>query len=204
MEAVTDHWDRPDATKVARALAGAGAPFWICAGLAIDLFIGRETRTHHDADVAILRRDQVRFREHLHDWDIRIAVGWHGGEKMVDDWPPGEMVPVYEGALWCRRDRSAPWMFELLLNEAVGENWCFKRNPEIQLSLKAIGGEREGIPFLVPEIVLLHKATSEDYDEGDDQDFAVVVPFMGRGQRQWLRKALSISHPNHPWLPELT
>lgn len=202
-EIVPDEWFRPDPTKVAASLRGVEAPYWICAGLGLDLFVGRETRNHHDADVAILRTHQLAFREHLHDWDLRIAVGWQDGERVVIEWEPGSEVPESEGAIWCRPERAGPWMFELLINEARDGWWQFKRDPRIRLPLEAIGGERECIPFLNPEIILLHKATSNSYDAGDDRDFETVFGLLDDGKKRWLGEAIAPSHPQHPWLSRL-
>ena len=201
---VEDKWLPPNAQSVARALSGAGAPYWICAGLGLDLFVGRETRPHHDADVAILRRDQSLFQGHLGGWDLSIAIGWQDGARMVVGWERGARVPDSEGAIWCRPVSSGPWMFELLLNEESDGWWLFKRNPQIRLPLDSIGSERDGIPFMNPEIILLHKATSVNYDVGDDQDFETVLPFMSVHQRGWLAESLAASHPKHPWLRNLT
>lgn len=202
-ELATDEWVPPDARAVAEALSGAGAPYWICAGLGLDLFVGSETRAHHDSDVAILRRDQSAFRTHLRDWDLRIAIGWQNGRRIVTEWVHGQQVPSSEGPIWCRPDSSVPWMFELLLNESEDDSWCFKRNRAIRLPLEKIGGVRDGLPFLNPELILLHKATSANYDSGDDRDFQVILPLLDSGQREWLSSAIARSHPTHPWIEQL-
>lgn len=200
---VPDEWVSPNPRTVADALSDVHASYWICAGLGLDLFVGWETRSHHDADVAILRSDQSAFRSHLEGWDLCVAIGWQDGARVVVEWPPGELVPEAEGAVWCRPAKTGPWMFELLLNDGRDGWWHFKRNPGIQLPIDAIGAERDGIPFLNPEIILLHKATSVSYDTGDGQDFETVLPFMSENQKKWLARALATSHPNHPWLERL-
>jgi hypothetical protein len=51
-------WEPLDVEEVSRLLAAAPFPWWISGATAIDLFLGRETRSHADLDVGVLRRDQ--------------------------------------------------------------------------------------------------------------------------------------------------
>jgi hypothetical protein len=46
-------------------------------GWALDLFLGRETRTHEDLDIASLRGDQLALHRHLHGWELRYATPEH-------------------------------------------------------------------------------------------------------------------------------
>jgi hypothetical protein len=59
----------------------------------------------------------------------------------------------------------------------------------------------DGTPFLAPEIVLLFKAKNRR--EPDEGDFSAAVPTLGAERRTWLRSALDMVHPGHPWLPRL-
>jgi hypothetical protein len=56
------------------------------------------------------------------------------------------------------------------------------------------------MPHLAPEIVLLYKATSADFDAQDTRDLLTTWPVMGKGQRQWLIENLERLHPDHEWL----
>jgi hypothetical protein len=59
----------------------------------------------------------------------------------------------------------------------------------------------DGIPHLVPEIVLLYKA--KNIREHDVQDFDTALPRLDAAQRAWLRDAIAVVHPGHPWLERL-
>ncbi|MFT4100795.1 MAG: hypothetical protein QM674_07115 [Burkholderiaceae bacterium] len=52
-----DRWDPASPGDAAAWLANVAAPWWIAGGWAIDMFLDRETRSHKDLDVGILRRD---------------------------------------------------------------------------------------------------------------------------------------------------
>jgi hypothetical protein len=93
--------------------------------------------------------------------------------------------------------------FELLLNPADGSDWQFKRDLTITRPLTEIGLSRDGAPFLAPEIVLLHKATSGQITEQDSADLAAVLGYLSEPQRAWLAGAISRYAPAHPWLDSL-
>ena len=63
-------------------LAVGGVAATIAGGWAIDLFLGRQTRPHHDLDIQILRRDQAALRGLLADWDLHLA-----GDGRLQPWP---------------------------------------------------------------------------------------------------------------------
>ncbi len=48
----------------------AGIRCWVSGGWAINLFLGKQTRAHKDADVSILRRDQLKAARVLNKWEI--------------------------------------------------------------------------------------------------------------------------------------
>ena len=55
-----------------------------------------------------------------------------------------------------------------------------------------------GIPYLVPEIVLLFKA--KHARPKDQADLAGVLPLLTSGERSWLAAILRRIHPGHDWL----
>ncbi len=59
--------------EVTALLSRSGRPFWLAGGHAIDLFVGRVTRSHDDLDFVIRRVDQLVVQEALGDWDLHAA-----------------------------------------------------------------------------------------------------------------------------------
>jgi len=100
--------------------------------------------------------------------------------------------------LWLRPSGAEPWEFEVILMHTTSDTWTYKRDDRISLPLDDILWEREGITYLRPEIQLLHKAPG--LRQKDQADFDTCVSLLEPGARVWLRTALSIAHPNHPWL----
>jgi len=71
-------------------------PWYVAGGWALDLFLGRVTRKHHDIDVAIFREDQIRLRDHLAGWQFQKVVKRRS--HMLESWDEREWLslPVHE------------------------------------------------------------------------------------------------------------
>jgi hypothetical protein len=147
----------------------------------------------------VLRRDQAELQRHLGRWDLRVALGPGSGLK---PWPPGHHVDAPLHAVWCRERPTDRWAFELLLNDAGGDRWLFRRNHAIALPLAEIGRTtHDGIPYLRPELVLLYKA--KNARRRDEDDLRAVVPTLRMTERAWLADTISLVHPGHPWIERL-
>ena len=55
-----------------------------------------------------------------------------------------------------------------------------------------------GIPYAVPEVVLLFKAKAAR--DKDRADLDLALPLMAAERRRWLKDALARVHPGHEWL----
>jgi hypothetical protein len=64
---------------------------------------------------------------------------------------------------------------------------------------RIICGTGDGIPYLVPEIVLLFEAKHSALAK-NRADFGAVAPLLDDGAVDWLRWALSRIRPGHPWI----
>jgi hypothetical protein len=183
--------------QVASLFSHFTAPWLIAGGWAIDLYLGRVTRPHKDIEIAILRRDQRELRAYLAGWEFAKVVP----KLRVEPWVEGEWLalPVHE--LHARRPAGDPSELEILLNEASGEEWRFRRNLVITRPLERIGMRAAGIPFLCPEVVLLYKA--QNPQPHDQADWRNVQGVLEPERHEWLRQALAICYPDHPWLAEM-
>ena len=191
-------WESLAPADVAGIMRGFSAPWWICGGVALDMFVGRETRRHDDVDVAVLRRDQQALWSHLEGWDLWYATPDHS----LEPWTGGPLeLPIH--GIWARRstEPNSAWACEFLLNEAADDEWVFRRDSQVQLPLEAIGATHAGIPYLRPEIVLLYKAGERS--PKNEADFAAVHLQLSTAARRWLAAALTTTRPNDPWIKRL-
>ena len=89
-----------------------------------------------------------------------------------------------------------------MLAEGDNHNWAFRRNPAIVRPLEAVGRRTaDGVPYLDPSIQLLFKAKSSR--PKDIADFNAVLAALSSAERVWLARALTATHPGHPWLARL-
>lgn len=175
-------------------MAGFDRPWAIAGGWAIDLFLGRVTREHHDLEIVVFRVDQTHLQQHLTGWDFKQVVN-----GVIHPWPIGEhlSLPIHE--TYAER---GPDKLEILLNESDGDNWLFRRDPRIHRPLThTLLLTLTGLPYLCPEIALLYK--SKNPRPKDQQDFNITHPHLTPDQRRWLHDAIKLQQPDHPWLPFL-
>jgi len=90
-----------------------------------------------------------------------------------------------------------------MIGESDGDEWVYRRDPRIRLPLVRIGRQSDsGLPYLAPEVQLLFKAKQQRAK--DEADFARVEPLLDANSRSWLRGALQLTHPDHPWIERLS
>lgn len=177
-------------SRVTRVMRGLATSWCIAGGWALDLFLGTVTREHGDVDVALFREDQDALRQHLSGWTLRKVE--HGA---LSDWREDESLrlPVHEV-----HATRVGLRLEFLLNEREGETWLYRRDARVRLPVERLILRAEpGLPVLCPEVVLLYKAKAPR--DVDTADFEAVRSRLSESQRQWLREALDIAHPAHPW-----
>jgi hypothetical protein len=190
----------------ASQMEGFAGPWFVSGGWAIDLFLGRVTRSHGDREIGIARADQFALQERFaHLALFTVADGkwrpWNPGEWLslpmhqVLARPAGSPPPAHEHDF-------RPDEFEFFLNEIENGTWRCRRNMTITRPAGEIWIRSSlGPPVLVPEIQLLYKA--KHTRPKDEQDFHAATPLLSSQQRSWLRRTLGITHPNHPWLAQL-
>ena len=177
------------------------APFqwWITGGWALDLFLGKQTRTHLDTDVAIARHDQMVAQHYLDDWDFYSTKRDGKGDIVLRQWETDEILGQEYPGVWARESGKEIWRFELLFHEISDQTWTFRYDDSVTHSLAEIGGmSPDSIPYLLPEVTLLHKAAR--LRRVDEQDFQRVLPMLNHTQRAQLWADLQIFEPEHPWL----
>ncbi|MEU8482417.1 hypothetical protein [Streptomyces sp. NPDC048641] len=188
-----DAW-RPE--QVAERLDGVGAPWCIAAGWALDLFRGEQSRPHGDLEIAVPAAGFPEIRHRFPECAFD-AVGsgrvWAGA---------GADVLAATHQTWVRDPGSGQFLFDVFREPHEGGMWICRRDEGLRLPYDAIVGRTaDGIPYLVPELVLLFKAKAAR--PKDLVDFDGVLPLLGRARRDvlggWLRRV----HPGHPWLAKL-
>jgi hypothetical protein len=193
----------PELLALLAPIRGLAVPWYVAGGWAIDLFVGKVTRDHHDIDILVSRDDQGAVLDHFTGRTLlkvvphpcgRVglgtAVAW-GGEELK--------LPIHQ----IFADDADGDRIEVLLAEFERGSWRYRRDRTVKRKLAdALLESTDGIPYLAPEIVLLFKAPL--MRQWDEADFASALPSMTPGQRAWLADALRRAHRGHHWLRDLS
>jgi hypothetical protein len=189
-----EQWEPWSPTEVAERLRDIPAPWYVLGGWALDLFLGRQTREHEDAEIGVPLDRFPEFAAALTDLEL-VVVG--DGRA----WPLSEASLAAYRQTWVR-EPGGLWRLDVIRERWEGREWVFRRDTRIRLrGDRAIMRTSQGIPFLRPEVVLLFKAKA--VRPKDEHDFRVSVPALDREARDWLTGALRLAHPGHAWLVEL-
>ncbi|MFI6318836.1 nucleotidyltransferase domain-containing protein [Nonomuraea sp. NPDC050556] len=189
-------WEPASLTEVVALLQGLEASWWVSGGYAIELAVGRSFREHGDVDISVLRRDQLAMRRHLAGWDVQLV---DSGEFRL--WEIDEVLPEHVHDIWIRETPDGPWRFQLMVDEADGAEWIYRRDARIRRPLASLGIAEDGFVRLSPEVQLLFKSKARR--PKDEQDFAEVLPVLTGQQRLWLDQMLAIEFGTHPWRDRL-
>lgn len=197
-QALWGEWRALDPAGATAFMAGYDGEWWVVGGWAIDAFTGRP-RHHEDIDVVIWRRDLELFREHVggrhHIW----SAGAGAIRPLNDDWPEPH---ADAGQVWLRDDARSPWFLDCLLSEDRDGLWVSRRDPDHVVPLAEVTWVADdGIRYMRPEVVLLHKAVWAR--PKDDADLAVAWPLLGDAERTWLRDEVARLYPGHAWLERM-
>ncbi len=192
--------------RVAGLMATFDRPWFVAGGWAIDLFLGRIRRQHKDLDFTIFRQDQMALQEHLAGFALQKIAGPDGGEY-AETWQQGEWLELPVHQIWVAMGPDGWPTLEALLSETEGGEWWWRKNPLVRRPLSLFGKLSPiGVPYLSPEIVLLHKSRhmlDENPPKNDQVDFDDTVDLLDPEARAWLRNTLETHFPGHPWLPHL-
>jgi len=189
-----ERWDPWTPAEIADRLRGVGARWYVLAGWALDLYLGRETREHEDLEIGVASDGFPEIRSRLTDLEL-VVVG--AGRA----WPVSDDSLATHRQTWAR-EPDGPWRLDVIRERWDGDEWLYRRDPRFRVpATRAIARTSEGIPFLRPELVLLFKAKVVRPKDG--LDLEVVLPELGEEPRAWLVNALRVMHPGHPWIERL-
>ncbi|OXS57433.1 hypothetical protein B1A99_17910 [Cohnella sp. CIP 111063] len=171
---------------------------WCMAGgWALDLHLRKQTREHSDIDVIITREEQLIAYTHLtRDW-----VLYRAEDGKLSLWEDGEYLSSTSD-VWISRNNESPWAFQLMIIDTGEDWWTYKRDKSIRRPISdLILKTDEGIPYLRPEIQLLHKAGSSKIREKDYNDFLTMLPSLLPHEKAWLKSAINRQFPEgHDWV----
>lgn len=183
-------------SEIARRLAAVSVPWYVAAGWALDLFRGEQSREHGDAEIAVPagRFQEVRACFPGFTFD---AVG--SGRIWAS---PTAQVLDATRQTWLRDPATGDFLLDVFREPHDGDVWICRRDPTIRMPYAdIIRHTTDGIPYLIPELVLLFKAKAAR--PKDQADFDNTLPLLNLEQRRALSGFLARVHPGHAWLSAL-
>jgi len=168
----------------------------IAGGWAIDLWLGRRTRDHHDVEVVVRRADQRLVHDRLAgDWEMSVIDPPGAGWRRWDGWTIHP--PTFQAK--ARRDGCE---FDLFFEDVERGEWAFRRDPTLRRPIGAVTQPTtSGLPVVRPEVQLLYMAGHAE--PKNHADLLAARPDLDEAARTWLRASLRHVAPAHPWLADL-
>ncbi|MFN0095883.1 MAG: nucleotidyltransferase domain-containing protein [Dehalococcoidia bacterium] len=207
-----------DVARVAALFSAFPHPWALCGGWAVDVWLGRQTRAHHDVDLVIFAEHQQALREHFAGWQlVAHDLQWSGDDPV---WP-GQPIP--DRSRWDGRTVTVPghfhlrapddesFDFEVNLLDREGAEWVLSREPRLALPLTdVIRPCAWGFDAVAPEVAAYYKVVgvpdandlAPQMRPHDIADVGLLVPALPPERLTWLRAAVATVAPDHPWLAD--
>ena len=187
-------WEPWTPEHVASRLSGTSARWYVVAGWALDLFVGRQSRPHDDIEIGVPAESFPEIREILGDYEFYVDSGRR--------WPLASDAFVSTFQTWLRDPKTGAYHLDVFREPHNGSEWLCRRDEKIRKPFaQMICYSEKGIPYMSPEVVLLFKA--KGLREKDQVDFDGVIPLLSPQQIDWLRMNLQMVHPGHVWINAL-
>jgi hypothetical protein len=193
-------WSPWTPEEVAQRLGGIATRWYVVAGWAIELFVGRAIRPHADIEVGVAAAGFGELREALAAYPCDVVGSNDDGVGRA--WPLESPAFDEHFQTWFREPGSGVYRLDVFRDPHDADTWICRRDPTIRRPYgELVHTTSTGIPYLAPEVALLFKAK---HLQGKDAiDFAAALPLLSATQVEWLADALERVHPGHAWLAAL-
>jgi hypothetical protein len=174
-------WQPMTPAAVAEMLSGCDAGWHIAGGRAARAGASAERR-HEDTDVVVLAKDLDAVREAMRGWHL-----WENYNGALRPLLPGVPDQAECHQVWVRRNASAPWVLEFLVDRvSTDDEWVFKHDQSVRVPWDQALRHIDGVWYLKPELALLFKAGQDREKDREDLAAAQLTP----ERRQWLAMTL--------------
>jgi hypothetical protein len=158
-------WEPWIPAEVAVAMRAAAVEWAVAGGWAIDLYLRETTREHEDIEIVVAPEDFAAVTRAIDlEW-LDVGDGLRVAPRRLPNRPPSDLGP---------RQTTHRWRLDVFREPREAGDWIFRRDRRIRRALAtAVDHDPTGIPYLVPELVLLYKA--REPREKDEADFGLAT-----------------------------
>ncbi|HEX8124406.1 MAG TPA: hypothetical protein VF548_02370 [Allosphingosinicella sp.] len=189
-------WEPWTPVEVADRLAACSTLWGIAGGWALDIWRERQSRPHGDIEIAVSSAGLGAVAQCLQG-----HVFYAASQGRLAEVRPGESGSAHQ--FWLLDPVARKWRLDVMTDPGDEARWIYRRDHRVTVPREEIlGRSMDGVPYLRPQAVLLFKA--KDPRPKDEFDFAGSVPKLASGERRWLTDALSLAHPQSPWIDILS
>lgn len=181
---------------MAQHLTGIAAPWCVAAGWALDLFRGTRTRDHGDIEIAVPAAHFPEIRDRFPGYVFdSVSSG-----RIWEDASPEVLAATHQ--TWLRDPATGAYFLDVFREPHDGQTWICRHDETIRFPYREIiRHTQDGIPYLMPELVLLFKA--KHARPKDEADFEGTISHLSADQRRTLTELIAHTYPGHRWLAEL-
>ena len=185
-------WKSWTPEEVEGRLRGVDVPWAFVGGWALDFFRGSVSREHEDVEIAVPKASFWAIREALPELEF-VIVGAARKWSLSDD-----VAFAMTHQTWGRDPATGDYVVDVFREPHDGDVWICRRDRSIRMPYAELFQRNaEGLPYVIPEVVLLFKAKLARAK--DEQDLEGVLPLLSASSKAWLRDAMERVHPGHPW-----
>jgi Aminoglycoside-2''-adenylyltransferase len=195
VEIVDPIWKPWRPRELADRLREVDIPWYVAGGWALDLFRGFESREHEDLEIAVPWAGFATLRSALDEFEFDVVR--NGRRSSIDG-------PAFAAShqTWVRNRATGAYHLDVFREKHDCDTWICRCLESIRMKYAdIILRTTDGIPYLIPELVLLFKAKAAR--PKDDDDLSGILPLLDRGRRSALRDLIGRVHPGHRWLEQL-
>jgi hypothetical protein len=135
-------WDPWRPEDVAQLLAAVRVPWFVAAGWALDLFLGRQTREHGDLEIAVPAPDFGAVRDALAGYHFEVVGSGRA-------WPLDSPAFGVMHQTWVSEPGTGVYRLDIFREPQHDGAWVCRRDETIRLPYEQIIRRTEdGIPYL--------------------------------------------------------
>ncbi|QCB97914.1 hypothetical protein E5206_14110 [Arthrobacter sp. PAMC25564] len=185
-------WEPLPLRVVAELLGPSSARWWLSGGVALDHWLGTNTRGHDNIDVSTTIADLPQVVQAL----PAPFSAWVPSGDGVLPWAEADMDADLQ-PIRIHNDATGAWVLQVNVEDGTDSVWVYRRDPRLQLPWDRAVIDVDGIPTGAPEVQLVWKALRPRPEDDADKD--AVLAELPDEARAWWEHAILTIHPHSSW-----